>query len=51
MTRKTSNRKGMRNYKRSIFINLDGYMKILKGNSTKERRRIKKFIKYVWSVL
>ena len=51
MTRKTSNRKATRNYKRSIFINLDGYIKILKGNSIKQRRRIKKYIKYIWSII
>jgi len=51
MTRKPSNKKGTKNYKRSIFINLDGYVKILKGNSTKQRRRIKKYIKYIWSII
>lgn len=51
MTRKTSKRKGTHKLRRSIFVFLSGDMKVFLGNTSKQRRRIKKFIKNVWREL
>ena len=51
MTRKSSTRKARYKVRRSIFIFLSGDMKVFLGNTAKQRRRIKKFIKNVWREL
>lgn len=48
---KSFNRKGNHKVSRSIFIFLSGDMKVFLGNTSKQRRRIKKFIKNVWREL
>lgn len=46
--RKSFNRKGNHKLNRSIFIFLDGTMKIFVANNKKQKRRVKKFIYNCW---
>ena len=49
--RKSFNRKGNNKLNRSIFIFLDGSMKIFINNTPKQKRRVNKFISIVWNKL